>query len=197
MKYSGILMVICLSAVFSCTHQGTPKPRGYFRIDFPQKEYSALPDGFPFSFQLPNYSNLSRYKGPSELDVDSQDWLNVDFPEFSAHIHLTYKEVKNNLGALIEDAHTFAYKHRIKAEAIEQTRFERPESDVFGVLYHIKGNAASSLQFFCTDSVNHFLRGALYFDTEPNKDSLSPVVDFLGEDILKIIETLEWEQGKK
>ena len=45
-------------------------------------------------------------------------------------------------------------------------------------MYDLKGNTASSLQFFVTDSTRNFLRGSLYFNAEPNKDSLAPVMDF-------------------
>jgi len=93
---------------------------------------------------------------------------------------------------LIDDAHVFVDKHTIKADAILQTRYEHPDQRVYGVLFEIKGNAASSIQFFCTDSVNHFLRGALYFDAEPNKDSLAPVIKFLKKDVEHLLETLHW-----
>ena len=62
-----------------------------------------------------------------------------------------------------------------------------------GVMYDISGDAASSVQFYLTDSVRHFIRGALYFTLQPNSDSLSPVIEFFREDILHLIETLEWQ----
>jgi hypothetical protein len=44
-----------------------------------------------------------------------------------------------------------------------------------------------------TDSTRNFLRGALYFETEPNKDSLAPVIDFFKKDMDQIINTLKWK----
>jgi hypothetical protein len=41
----------------------------------------------------------------------------------------------------------------------------------------MQGNAASSTQFYVTDSTTHFLRGVLYFYSAPNADSLKPVND--------------------
>lgn len=197
MKAKFILVGFLLIGFLSCQTSYTPKPRGYFRIDFPAKEYDSLPDGFPFRFMVPKYAELSRYSGQFANASQSEDWLNVDFPVFSAHIYLTHKYVEENLGELIEDAHTFAYKHSIKADAIIQSRFVYSIPEVYGIVYEIKGNTASSLQFFCTDSSRHFLRGALYFDTESNKDSLRPVIEFLSKDIKILIETLEWEHTKK
>ncbi len=63
-----------------------------------------------------------------------------------------------------------------------------------GKIYHIRGReAASPLQFFATDSLSHFLRGALYFDARPNNDSLAPVIRFIEKDIRNLLGTLEWE----
>ena len=97
------------------------------------------------------------------------------------------------MGHLINDAHTFVGKHVVKADAITQTRYEDSSSSVYGILFDIKGNTASSVQFFVTDSILHFLRGALYFNTEPNKDSLAPVIDFIREDIVHLIESMHWK----
>ncbi|NOZ45910.1 MAG: gliding motility lipoprotein GldD, partial [Chlorobi bacterium] len=67
------------------------------------------------------------------------------------------------------------------------------DDNVYGILYDIKGNAASSINFFVTDSTQHFLRGALYFNSKPNKDSLAPVVDFIRKDIVHLMETFKWK----
>ena len=64
---------------------------------------------------------------------------------------------------------------------------------VFGILYDLKGNTASAVQFYVTDSLNHYLRGSLYFAAEPDADSLKPVIDFFREDIIHLIETLKWK----
>jgi len=197
MKIKIILIGFLLTRLLSCQNSYTPKPRGYFRIEFPVKEYDSIPEGFPFRFLVPKYAELSRYSGQFSDSSQSGDWLNVDFPVFSAHIYLTHKYVEKNLVELIDDAHTFAYKHRIKADAIVQSRFMYSIPKVYGIVYEIRGNTASSLQFFCTDSTRHFLRGALYFDTEPNKDSLAPVIEFLSKDVKMLIETLEWDHTKK
>jgi gliding motility-associated lipoprotein GldD len=63
---------------------------------------------------------------------------------------------------------------------------------VSGICFKVGGNAATARQFFLTDSVKHFLRGALYFNATPNADSLKPVQDFLQKDIDHLINTLNW-----
>ncbi len=99
--------------------------------------------------------------------------------------------VDGNLGQFMEDARGLAYKHTVKADAIEETIFQRPGS-MYGVLYDIGGSAASSVQFFISDSSRHFMRGALYFNSSPQPDSLAPVIGFLRADMIRMMETVKW-----
>lgn len=181
-----ILGVILLQA---CGGGSTPKPRGYFRIDFPEKEYQLLDSAhYPYRFSYPTYGRLVN----DDSKIAEDYWVNIDFPQYKARIHISYKEAQNRLDSLTEDSRTLAYKHALKAEAISEKFFEDPEKKVYGMLYNLKGNTASSWQFYVTDSVKHFVRGALYFSVNPNKDSLSPAIDFFGKDVVHIMETLEW-----
>ena len=59
----------------------------------------------------------------------------------------------------------------------------------------VTGNAASPLQFYLTDSIHHFVNGALYFEVQPNYDSILPAVKFIEKDIKHLMETLEWKNN--
>jgi gliding motility-associated lipoprotein GldD len=82
----------------------------------------------------------------------------------------------------------------IKAEAINEQIINNNQDRIHGILYDLKGNTATAVQFYVTDSVRHYLRGSLYFESEPNADSLSPLIDFFREDIIHLIGTLKWKQ---
>ena len=71
----------------------------------------------------------------------------------------------------MEDTYSLAYKHAQKADGIQNNLIEIPGHNVFGIFYDIKGNVASEKQFFLTDSVKHYLRGALYFNEIPKKSA--------------------------
>jgi len=101
--------------------------------------------------------------------------------------------VNQNLNEFIEDSRDLTYKHTIKADAIQETVYTNPELEVHGILYDVKGNAASSIQFYLTDSNEHFLRGSLYFNVQPDKDSLAPVISFFREDIIHMVESFAWK----
>ncbi len=184
------ILVITLF-MFSCNETYSPKPRAYFRIEFPEKSYVRFNNNGPCSFEIPKYSFI---QADTSRGAEAW-WNNLIFPEMKGKLHLTYKSINNDLGKYIEDSRTLAYKHTIKADAITEQVFINNDKRIYGVLYEIKGNAASPFQFFATDSTNHFIRGSLYFDVIPNKDSLAPVFDFIKPDIIHLIETIEWNKS--
>lgn len=185
----GLIVIVGL-VLWGCDSPSVPKPRGYFRIDFPEKEYRVFDSIYPFSFKYPVYGKVN----PENNRGQEGSWINVDFPRYKARIHLSYKDVSGNLNLMMEDARSLAYKHTVKADAIDERIFANPQKKVYGILYDIKGNSASSIQFYLTDSVKHYIRGALYFRVEPNKDSLAPAVDFFTKDVVALIESFEWKQ---
>lgn len=176
--------------LFACGSDPIPKPTAYYRIDLPEKEYGQVDSiPFPFSFELPNYAKVNLKRTSSD-----PEFLNLDFPRFGARLHLSYKPIDTNVYQMLEDARSLVYKHVVKAQDIQENIVENSEARVYGTYYEIAGNAASGAQFYLTDSTNHFLRGALYFNVEPNYDSLAPVQNFLKEDIERMIESFRWEE---
>jgi len=172
----------------SCDTSYTPKPAGYVKIETPEKGY-LLYDSQPFySFEIPVYARVVENNRPGETG-----WINLVVPQLNGTLHLSYKPVRGNLGDYITDCRTLAYKHTVKADGIEETPFIDPEEKRFGMVYDLSGDVASAVQFFITDSTTHFLRGSLYFNCSPNRDSLKPVIDFLREDIIHLIGTTNWK----
>ncbi len=183
-----IFFSVILLITASCQRNYTPKPRGYFRIDLPEKKYKQTPKILPYSFEIPAKSLIIRdRKAKNELY-----WINIEYPQYKATIYLSYKNIDNNLNEYIADSRDFVYKHTIKADAIIEDVFVNSEKKVYGIKYEIKGDAASNTQFFLTDSTKNFIRGALYFNVTPNKDSLAPVLSYINNDIVHMIETFEW-----
>jgi len=189
-----ILVALFTSTFFiSCDQEDeiySPKPRGYFRIELPKKEYTRYANTTcPFAFDIPKYSSIEK----DRYSKAEPCWLNIQFPKFKATIHLSYKKVENNISTYLEDSRSFAIKHQIKATGLNETVIIRDSSKVYGLLYDIEGNTASSLQFYLTDSTHHFLRGALYFDAVPNSDSLKLIIDFIRQDVIQLIKTTTWQ----
>lgn len=195
-QYKNITIILVFAMLFigaSCnkTNKTTPKPRGFFRIDLPEKTYQQLDIDCPYTFEYPDYSRIIKDPGQS----GNPCFINVNTPKFKGNIHLSYKNIEGSVKSYIEDSRELAYKHTVKAEAIKEEIYSAPNREVYGVLYKLEGNVASPMQFFMTDSTRHFLRGSLYFRMEPNKDSLAPVIDFIEKDIRHLIETLQWKNS--
>ena len=124
-------------------------------------------------------------------------WINIDFPKFNARIYVSYKAIgKNSFDKLRDDAFKMTFKHTSKASSIDQTPIQTTNG-IGGMYFSVGGNAATAHQFFVTDTTRNFLRGALYFDTAPNEDSLKPVNDFLQEDMVHLINTFRWRAAAK
>jgi gliding motility-associated lipoprotein GldD len=197
LKHNCILILLtCTACINGCKETSVPKPTGYFRIDLPKRDYILFDHkqdkhkDLPFSFEYPAYGKLS----VEEEKVNEPGWLNIEFPSYKAKIYLTYKEINNDFDGLMEQTYRMNVKNHIsKADAIKEQVIGNHENKVFGILYDLKGNTASAVQFYVTDSVNHYLRGSLYFDSEPDADSLEPVINFFRGDIVHLIETLKWK----
>jgi len=184
-----ISIIILVLMFFSCEETYYPKSHGYLRVDFPEKEYKLFDSVYPYKFEIPVYSKIEK---DSSRDAEKY-WSDWNFPEFTATVYLSYKDIQNNLSKYEEDTRELAYKHTIKADAINPKNWNNEEKHVYGILYDIKGDVASQIQFYLTDSTRHFLRGAFYFNCVPNKDSLAPSLKFLRKDIDRMIETFEWK----
>ena len=184
-------LLISALLLFSCVQNYTPKPNAYYRIDFPEREYRMYDSICPLTFEYPVYGNLIHIIPPTSDTC----WIDINFPKYKGTIHLSYRKIDNNLDVLIEDIWKFVYsKNAQRADAVDEYKCFIPERNVYGIIYDSKGNAASPVQFYLTDSVKNYLRGSLYFFVKPNHDSLAPVVNFFREDILHLIETVEWKE---
>ena len=187
---NSIIRFCCLILVFvafGCSQDFTPKPRGYPRIEFPEKNYAAFNAECPFTFSYPTFCKITLAEGNS-----NPCWFNIDYPFLRGRIHLSYKKIEDDLNKLLEDSRTLVFKHTVKASAIREHDVISTDRKVYAKVYNIDGNVASSIQFFATDSVHHFLRGALYFNAAADADSLQPAIDFVSEDIEELIESLNW-----
>lgn len=182
--YSKLLFILLFG--FACNQPYTIKPKGYPQTQFPIKQYQSFSESaYPYAFDYPNYA---------VVDKDKNNWLNIRYPQFGATLYISYNTIstKTSIDKLVNDAYVFANNHNSKASFIEDSSFVVNDK-VKGVFFHIGGDVATTYQFFATDSTNHFLRAALYFDTTPNEDSLTPANLFLFKDMQQMVRTLRWK----
>jgi gliding motility-associated lipoprotein GldD len=185
-----ILIIGCIFGLSSCGKTAIPRPYGYFRVDLPAHSYRMIDTlNLPYRFEISKNAVLI-----SRDSKDGKFWVDIDYPTLNATIYCSYKPVKGNLIELLEDTRKIVYKHSVRADGIGEKAYDHKENNVHGILYDLKGNTASSVQFVLTDSTRNFFRGALYFNNIPNKDSIAPMSDYIREDIVHIMESFEWKK---
>ncbi|HLP11408.1 MAG TPA: gliding motility-associated protein GldE [Flavobacteriales bacterium] len=191
-----LLVIPLLMMMFtSCgDNTTTPRPRGYMRIELPPRELDSVPSSQPF-LMLKN--KIARFDLKQINNNVKGNYSEIVYPKLKATLYLTYMQVDTNLAKLIDDCHQLAYNHSGKADDIVSVKIEHPEHSVYGLIYEFKGNAATPLQFYVTDSTANFLRGSLYFYARPNLDSIKPVLEYVRKDLDEGLKSLVWKNKGK
>ena len=187
-----VFLCIVMGMCAACSKKaGAPKPYGYYRITTPDTVY------VPFEVQYPSYPYTFALSRNAQVKLRSEEpyWINIVYPALDATIHCSYKPVHRNLRELTDDALEFVYRNASYATSIPEREYTHPEANVYGVLFDLEGNTASSCQFFITDSTHHFFRASVYCNCPPNADSLAPVYEYLRKDVIKMVETFEWKRN--
>lgn len=178
------IFTLFLLIAYSCQERVVVKPAAELRLEYPAAAYVQAEFNCDYSFSMNRIAQLT---------AQPNCWVNINYPQINATVFMTYRPVKSNLDSLLFDAQKLTYDHTIKAEQIlEQPRID-PLNRVYGMLYMIDGDAATQSQFYVTDSIDHFVTGSVYFNAKPNFDSIWPAVNYLREDVRRIMETISWK----
>src|SRR5690554_4862394 len=185
------LYILSFLLLIACDNDYLPKPKGYNRIDLPTHAYISLEKDLPYRFDYSQYSQVE----PDSFNLHEKTWINLNYKDLAARVHLTYKPVygkEENLKAYLNDALSLTAKHQVKAYGIEESVVKTPKGYT-GLVAQLSGEVPTQFQFFVTDSTQHFLRGALYFNTAVKNDSLSPIIEYIKVDMIHLINSLEFE----
>lgn len=171
----------------------TPKPRAFPKIEYPERTYQQFDTSYcRFVFEYPAYATIEQDTAFFDERPEDPCWFDLLIPAFDAKLHCSYYPVGKDLEKLRNDAFSLANKHNIKANYIDELPIEKPNG-VRGFVFNIEGPVASPFQFYLTDSDQHFLRAALYFNTQARPDSLAPVLNYVKSDLMHLINTFEWK----
>jgi gliding motility-associated lipoprotein GldD len=188
------LFVITVSFITACKQTPVNKPKGYYKIDFPKKGYQLFDkEGYPYSFEYPVYATVVKDSSFFGEETENPWWVNIDFPTLQGKIYISYKQIgRYKIDTLLKHSFKLSDAHSSKASYKEDSLIHT-SNNAHGLFFQLGGNVATSNQFFITDSIKHFLRGALYFDATPNEDSLGIVNNFVLEDMKHLINTIKWK----
>ena len=179
--------ILFILVLVSCGKDPLPKPSGELRLEYPTAAYQKWSSDCNYSFEYSKFSKL--------IDAENKPcWFYLTYPKMKAKVILTYFPINNDFRAQVTEAEKMVYKHTIRASSIDAKFFEYPEKKVYGMFYELKGQTASNIQFFVTDSTRHFVTGNLNFNTRPMPDSLAPSIDYVKKDLMHLIDTFEWKK---
>jgi gliding motility-associated lipoprotein GldD len=168
----------------SCKNDVIPKPSSYLRLDYLEAKYVHFENDCPFTFDM---NEAAIIKGKPNCSFE------ISYPKMKATLYLSYKPVNGNVKLLLKDAQRLTYEHVIKADDILEQPYLNPDKKVYGMFYHVNGNAATNAQFYVTDSTKHFLDCSVYFYAKPNFDSIMPATSYIKNDMRVLMETLKWK----
>ncbi len=184
MSLKHILLIFSLVLFFACGNEAVPKPKAMLRLEYPEASFENFSSNCNYLF---NKNKEAKIEDKNNCSYD------INYTKMKASIFITYKTIEDNLEELLRDAQKLTYEHVVRADHIDSKLFVNEDDQVYGMFYKVSGNAASSSQFYLTDSINHFLTGSLYFYAKPNYDSIVPAADYLENDIKKMMESLRWK----
>lgn len=191
-----VLILIASVTFTSCGEDKvyTPKPRLYPRIDFPSRGFQKLDrEDCPFTFSYPVYATVAKDKNVFEDEAPDGCWFNLNMPALNGALHCSYIAIddEEEFNKIIRDAFKIVSEHNIKANYRDE-KIVKNSQGVEGLTFDISGPVATPFQFYLTDTINHFFRASLYFNSQVNPDSMAPVHEFVIEDVQEIINTFEW-----
>lgn len=184
------LFIAILLTTISCRQDiNVPKPKAYLKLDYPTAEYQYTDTKLPFLFDKNLLSSLEVIRKNNIIEG-----VNLVYKPMNASIYISYKFVDYNLDNLIKSSLSITQQHAKIAHSVSEKEFTNNISRVYGKIFDLSGPVASQIQFYATDSINHFLSGALYFNTRPNYDSIYPATRYIQNDIIRLMESIEWKK---
>ncbi|WP_291786120.1 gliding motility lipoprotein GldD [Cecembia sp.] len=186
-------LIIPLLLIFAgCAGDYLPKPMGYNRIDLPERSFTELENGRPYTFEHSVHALVEA----DSFNLEQKAWINLNYQKLGGKVHFTYLELDTkgkDIKTVVNDAVNLTAKHQVKAYGIEESVLLTPKGYT-GVVAELTGEVPTQFQFFVTDSTRNFLRGALYFETAMKNDSLAPAIEYIKVDMAHLINTLEFKK---
>lgn len=199
MRRNCTYLLIVILGFISCNSNETittPKPRLYPKVEYPDVNKEKFSEGYcNLSFEYPDYFTISQDKYFFEGKPLDPCWFDMESKVLNCSVHCSYLPIKDkkHFQELVEDAFELAAKHNTKANYRNESIIDNSSENVYGLIFELSGPVASPFQFYVTDSLQHFMRGSIYFNAKVNSDSIAPVYQFVKKDLNHMIETFRWE----
>lgn len=171
---------------FTCENNfNLPKPDAYLRIEFNEPKYLNYED---LNSQIDFYYNSSS----SSINKISSKSINLNYENLGMSLDLSFNKLssENEVINYITDFNLLLDTHTKRSNGFLVKEFENVEYSTFGKIYEFKGDVASPIQFFITDSLNNFIQGVVNKEISSKYDSIYPSIQYIKNDILVFFESI-------
>ena len=175
---------------FSCDETNyLPREKGFLRLEFEKPTY----DTFSSEASKLNFIFNNAY---SSFEIVSDEKIVLKYKDIKIDLVLSDVELENlsSFEESIRNFYMFLEPHRKKSNQISIKEFTSVDNKRFAKVFEMRGPVASPLQFYVTDSINHFLFGSMNVMVKSNYDSIYPSIMYVKNDIFSIIESVNWEE---
>ena len=173
--------------IFSCNETNLPKQNGFLRIEFKEPYYSIYEE---------TDTSLNFYYNSNSTDLDQigNNQFLFDYRDLNLSLNLSFYMIKTShvLDKKLGDFSLILVTHTKKSNGVIIREYDNDTRRIFGKLYEIKGDVASPVQFYLTDSLSNFINGSVNLKFKSNYDSIFPSIQYVKNDILVLFEFINW-----
>ena len=189
--------IICslyfLFTFFSCENNSSlPKQDAYLRIEFNEPNYLIHKSQNSKINFLYNASS-------SSLKFTSARTINLDYKQLGMGLDISFDKLNDEteLTNYLRDFNLLLDAHTKRSNGFLIKEFENRNYSTYGKLYEFRGDVASPIQFFLTDSINNFIHGSLNMTAKSKYDSIYPSVQYIKNDILVFFESINLKKNNE
>ena len=192
MKFSDKILFLFgfLLFLFTCDETNyLPKEKGFLRLEFEKPTYDTF-------FNESSGLNFIYNDAYSTFEIVSDEKIVLGYKDIKISIVLSDVGLENlsSFEESIQNFYMFFEPHRKKSNQISIKEFTSADNNRCAKVFEMRGPVASPLQFYVTDSTNHFLFGSMNIMEKSDYDSIYPSVMYVKNDIFSIIESVNWEE---
>ena len=173
--------------IFSCNETNLPKQNGFLRIEFKEPYYSIYEE-------TDTLFNFYYNSGSTDLDQIGNSQFLFDYNDLNLSLNLSFYNIEGSqdLEKKSRDFSLILDTHTKKSNGVILREYDNNNRRIFGKLYEIKGDVASPIQFYLTDSISNFISGSVNLKFKSNYDSIYPSIQYVKNDILVLFESINW-----
>ena len=170
--------------VFSCNNNvNLPKQRAYFAPELEIPTYKKISLDCNYSFNINSQASINNIKNCN---------YEIYYKNLNAKIFINQIVLSNSIERAVNTFNQKINENSRLSDQIIQSDYFNIDNETYSKLYSFVGNSPSNIQFYVTNQTDKFLTGSLFFETKPNYDSLFPYIDYIRNDIKKMVDSFRW-----